>query len=929
MDQSVEPRFLASRDRLSVMIRDFDWSTTAIGAPSSWPVALGTLVEVMLGSKQPMFVAWGTDGTMLYNESYAEILGRKHPQALGRPFFEVWAEIREELTPIVEQTYAGVPVHMDDIMLVMERHGFREETHFAFSYTPVRDAETGAVAGFFCCCRETTAQVLAERQLRESEAQARGVLENMGEGFLLLDRMFRIQRINTAGLRLDRRRREDIVGRHLLEVWPEAEALPVWPACNRAMQDGIAEQLVYHHLSAAHDYWLEVRIYPSGAGLAVFYRDVTRAKRADEALRASESQFRAFAQAVPNHAWIARPNGDLEWVNNQMYAYSGLDHDSLMGKGWLRIIHPDDLANAAAAWAHSLASGDPYKIEFRIRRADATYRWHLVRAQPIRSDSGEIIQWVGANTDIEDQRVATDALALLNLDLERRVTERTAERDRVWRNSRDLLAVLDRDGIFRAANPAWLAILGYTPDEVAGRGVFDFVWPDDVDRTQAGLDSAAAQQNLTNFENRYRHKDGTPRWISWHTSAEGGLIYAYGRDVTAEKEQAEALRQTEEALRQAQKMEAVGQLTGGLAHDFNNLLTGISGSLELLQMRVAQGRLNELDRHFGAAQGATKRAAALTHRLLAFSRRQTLDPKTTDVNHLVAEMMDLIRRTVGPSVTIEVIDTAELWTTLVDTNQLENALLNLCINARDAMPDGGQLIIQTCNKSLDARTGRDLELPPGQYVSLCVADTGTGMTPDVVRHAFDPFYTTKPIGMGTGLGLSMIYGFVRQSGGQARIKSKPGCGTTVCLYLPRHVGETAEAETPATAFLPQQAQGGGTILVVDDEATVRIVVTEVLNDRGYTPIETEDGPSALRVLDSNRPIDLLITDVGLPGGINGRQLADMARVLRPGLKVMFITGYAEHAAVRNGFLEVGMHVLPKPFTMDDLATRVGDILRMA
>ena len=333
MDQSVAPRFLAASDSLSALIRNFDWSATSIGLPSGWPIALVTLVEVVLGSKQPMFVAWGADGTMLYNESYAEILGRKHPASLGRPFFEVWAEIRDDLTPIVEQTYAGVPVHMDDITLVMERNGYREETHFAFSYTPVRDAETGAVAGFFCCCRETTAQVLAERQLRESEAQARGVLEGMGEGFLLLDRMFRIQRINAEGLRLDRRGREEIVGRHVLDVWPEGENLPIWPAYRRAMRQRAAEQLVYHHVSAAHNYWLEVRIYPSTDGLAVFYRDVTSAKRADEALRASEAQFRAFAQAIPNHAWTAWPDGDLDWVNDQVFAYSGLDHDSAVGQG--------------------------------------------------------------------------------------------------------------------------------------------------------------------------------------------------------------------------------------------------------------------------------------------------------------------------------------------------------------------------------------------------------------------------------------------------------------------------------------------------------------------------------------------------------------------------------------------------------------------
>jgi CheY-like chemotaxis protein len=369
-------------------------------------------------------------------------------------------------------------------------------------------------------------------------------------------------------------------------------------------------------------------------------------------------------------------------------------------------------------------------------------------------------------------------------------------------------------------------------------------------------------------------------------------------------------------------MEAVGQLTGGLAHDFNNLLTGITGSLELLNTRLAQGRLKDLDRYILAAQGAANRAAALTHRLLAFSRRQTLDPKPTNVNRLVTDLEELIRRTIGPSIGLEVVGTVGLWTTLVDPNQLENALLNLCINARDAMPEGGRLTVETGNRWLDARAARDRELPPGQYVSLCVSDTGTGMTPEVIARAFDPFFTTKPIGMGTGLGLSMIYGFAKQSGGQVRIYSEPGQGTMVCIYLPRHHGpEESEEAVPELAGAPR-AEQNETVLVVDDEPTVRMLVTEVLEELGYRAIEAADGAAGLKVLQSDMRIDLLVTDVGLPGGMNGRQVADAGRALRPGLRVLFITGYAENAAVGNGHLDPGMQVLTKPFSMDTLASRV-------
>ncbi|HEX2801465.1 MAG TPA: ATP-binding protein, partial [Phenylobacterium sp.] len=382
----------------------------------------------------------------------------------------------------------------------------------------------------------------------------------------------------------------------------------------------------------------------------------------------------------------------------------------------------------------------------------------------------------------------------------------------------------------------------------------------------------------------------------------------------------------EEALRQAQKMEAVGQLTGGIAHDFNNLLAGISGSLELLEKRLTEGRLGGVERYITAAQSGARRAAALTQRLLAFSRRQTLAPKPVDLNRLIGGMEDLIRRTVGPTVEVEVRGAEGLWTTRADPSQLENALLNLCLNGRDAMaPDGGRLTIETANRWLDDQTAQACELAPGPYVALCVSDTGSGMSPEVMARAFDPFYTTKPLGEGTGLGLSMIYGFVRQSGGQVRIDSEVGRGTTMRLLLPQHAEtaeEQAESETPA---VPDPGDGE-TVLIIDDEPTVRMVIVEVLEELGYAAIEAADGPSGLRILQSDTRIDLLVTDVGLPGGLNGRQVADAARQTRPELKVLFITGYAENAVVGDGRLKPGMEVITKPFVMATLAAKIRDLI---
>jgi PAS domain S-box-containing protein len=669
------------------------------------------------------------------------------------------------------------------------------------------------------------------------------------------------------------------------------------------------------------DYVLQPIKTGDGAVVGIFVQgaDVTETKLAEDALRASEAQFRIFAQTVPNQLWTARPEGALDWFNERVYEYSGASHADLVGQGWTRLVHPTDLAGAAQRWAASLASAQIYETEFRIRRQDGAYRWHLVRALPICDAQGRVNRWIGSNTDIEDQKLAAETLADLNETLERRVEARTRERDGVWRTSQDLFVICGFDGVIRSVNPAWTESLGYVPSELIGVRFDSLVHPDELQASRQQQERLINGDVLRDIDRHVRAKDGSYRLFSWHCIAERDEYYASGRDMTERKH-------LEEQLRQSQKMEAVGQLTGGLAHDFNNLLTGIAGSLELLQARLLQGKLNDLDRYISAAQGASKRAASLTHRLLAFSRRQTLDPRAIDVNRLVAGMEELIARTVGPAIAVEVAGTSNVWATLVDPHQLESALLNLCINARDAMPEGGRLTIETSNKWLDARAAREQELPAGQYVSLCVSDTGAGMTAEVIARAFDPFFTTKPIGMGTGLGLSMIYGFARQSGGHVRIYSQLGEGTTVCIYLPRHFGAVQAPDMHDAPIEGLRAGNGETVLIVDDEPTVRMLITEVLGELGYMAIEAADGAAGLKVLQSDKRIDLMVTDVGLPGGLNGRQMADAARLLRPTLKVLFITGYAENAVFRNGYLDPGMHLLTKPFSIEMLATRIREIM---
>ena len=471
------------------------------------------------------------------------------------------------------------------------------------------------------------------------------------------------------------------------------------------------------------------------------------------------------------------------------------------------------------------------------------------------------------------------------------------------------------------------------------------IYPEDQPRVQSALQHSLDSGDDFIIEYRNRWPDGSLNWVDVRARAirakNGRVSSLVGvtSDIT-ERKQAEVqlrrlnetleqqveertsqLRHNEEVLRQSQKMEAVGQLTGGIAHDFNNMLTGIIGSLELLRRRLARGKTDDLDSLIDLGVTSANRAAALTHRLLAFSRRQSLDSKPVDMNQLINSMGELLHRSINESIRLELHLQEALWTAEADPNQLESALLNLVLNARDAMPDGGLLVVESFNRSLDKSfTNAHENLLPGDYVVLSVSDTGYGMPENVISRAFDPFFTTKPIGQGTGLGLSMIYGFSKQSRGHVSITSEVGSGTTVELYLPRFKGIPVQDEQ-IFAVSETLANEGETVLIVEDDPAVRALVCQVLGELGYTYLQAGEAASAVPILESTQRIDLLVSDVGLPG-MNGRQLAEIARQLRPGLKVLFITGYAEHAAVRAGFLEDGMEMITKPFAFDHLTTKV-------
>jgi PAS domain S-box-containing protein len=658
--------------------------------------------------------------------------------------------------------------------------------------------------------------------------------------------------------------------------------------------------------------------------------DIDERREAEDALRHASTLLAAVMEAVPGVVYAKDQDGRMIAANRGTVELVGKPLTEIIGytdKDFL-----DDPAQGEEVMindARIMAENRTEVLEEVVSLPDGRAATWLSTKAPFRDASGTIIGLVGSSVDITDRKRAEERLRRseaqlleLNETLERRVEAAMADRDRTWNNARDLLLVVGVDGIYRAVNPAWTKILGWWPEELVGRSYLDFIHPDDRLSAADALETVSAPE-MPVHENRYRHKDGSFRWISWVAAPEADLIYASGRDVTADKERQIQLEQAQEQLRQAQKMEAVGQLTGGIAHDFNNLLTGVIGSLDMMQRQFAKGDMSKMERYTNTALTSANRAAALTHRLLAFSRRQPLDPKPVNANRLATGMEELLRGTIGEAVRLELVLAGGLWQTLCDPHQLESAILNLAINARDAMPEGGTLTIETCNAHLDeAYAARQREVKQGQYVCICVSDNGVGMTADTIGKAFEPFFTTKPIGQGTGLGLSMIYGFARQSEGYAKIYSEPGEGTTFKLYLPRHYSEgEEELDQRVVRSDEHRTERGEVVLVVEDESAVRALVVDVLEELGYRALEAADGPSGLKLLQSQLRIDLLVTDIGLPG-LNGRQLADAARERRPGLKVLFMTGYAENATIANGFLDPGMAMITKPFPIDALAARI-------
>ena len=1036
--------FLAGGGEAGALMRKLDWAATALGEPDGWPQPLKTLVGILTAAQQPMCIIWGLEQTFIYNDAYAPILGHRHPAAMGQLYLEIWPEVREDLTPLLNRVFAGEAIQMDDIALTLERGDQPEEAHFSFSFTPVRD-EMGAVAGLFCPCTETTANVMLNRQLARERLRQQRLLQQMPGFVCVLSGPTHIyEYINDAYVEISGSR--DFLGRTVRDVFPELEGQDRVELLDQVYATSVpflARDLPIR--LAGDDRFIDMLIEPilddagGVTGLFVGGYDVTERNRVEQALRESDSRFQAITDSINQMIWSTLPDGYHDFYNQRWYDFTGVPKGSTDGEAWNGMFHPDDRDRAWSRWRNSLETGDLYEIEYRLLHRSGDYRWVLGRAVALRSEGGKIIRWFGTCTDIQDIVEAREVLKQSAERLKREVVEGTAERKlladivegtdalvmvlnleygilalnkananefeliygvrpKVGDNVLDLLA--DQPDHQAAMRSGWAPALAgkeFTFTEAFGDpkrarphyevkfnalrdengeqiGAYQFTY-DVTDRLRAQAKMEANQARLsTIFATSYQYQallaaDGTvlevnstalegiksriedivnkPFWATpWFTETPGmpeavraGVAYvAAGNDfrqevmvnlpigqrtfdfsmrpvrdqngmvvaIVPEAVDITARRQAEDALRQSQKLEAMGQLTGGVAHDFNNLLTPIIGGLDMLQRRGLGGEREQ--RLIEGALQSADRAKTLVQRLLSFARRQPLQSVSVDVTSLVTGMADLIASTTGPQIEV-VVDVAEdLPAAKADLNQLEMAILNLSVNARDAMTSGGTLRISAVAETIKQRHRTALE--PGPYIRLSFTDTGIGMDEATLAKAIEPFFSTKGIGKGTGLGLSMVHGLASQLGGALRISSKLGLGTDVEVWLPVNAGPPPLSEDILPTVGPKLV---GTALLVDDEALVRMSTADMLTDLGFAVVEATSAEEALVAMAKGVHFDLLVTDHLMPG-MTGVDLAGLVQKQRPGVPVLLVSGFAESQGVNST-----MPRLIKPFRQVELA----------
>ncbi|OLP52479.1 hypothetical protein BJF92_02565 [Rhizobium rhizosphaerae] len=935
---SSDPGFLSGCGRLGALIAQFDWSKTSLGPIGTWPQAVTSTLSLILHSPVAIVTLWNEDGVMIYNDAYSEFAGARHPALLGSKVREGWPEVADFNDRVMREGLAGNTLSFKDQALTLYRAGRPGQAWMDLDYSPILSQE-GTPIGVMAIVIETTAKVMAERRLAESAHHAKQILDGaIDYAIIALDRDGRITRWNEGARRILGWSEEEARGADAGLFFTPEDRKAGWPAQEmaEALEQGVANNERWFVRQSGDRFWASGEMSPirNEAGVAVGFvkvlRDRTEEYLTEARLNEAERRLRRAQEVGGVGLFILDAQEDRMQVTGPFCRIFGFaEAETLSVHAVEACVVPEDRTVASTPESRKDGSA-PMDVEYRIRRADTGEERIISRRGEFERDAnGRILRLVGAVQDVTERRRAQRELReseaklrALTETLEQRVNERTADRDRIWRLSTDVMLVADFASRIVAINPAWTRLLGWQESELVGRSFLDFIHPDDLAATMAETERLSEGATVFTFLNRYRAADGSYRRFSWTAVPDENYIHAVGRDVTAEVEAAENLRRTEAALQRAQKMEAIGNLTGGVAHDFNNLLQVISGNLQLLSKDMAGNERAE--RRIGNALAGVNRGSKLAAQLLAFGRRQPLDPRVVNIGRLLQGLDEMIRRSIGEGIAVETVLSGGLWNTLVDPTQLENALLNLAINARDAMENYGRLTIEVMNTVLNGNhvaQGEDVEA--GDYVAITVSDTGTGIAPEIIDRVFDPFFSTKVEGKGTGLGLSMVYGFVKQSGGHIRIYSEPGSGTQVRMFLPR-----ALAEEDATDATEQAGVTGGseTILIAEDDEGVRTTVVEMLQDLGYRVLKSSDAASALSVVESGLPIDLLFTDVVMPGPLKSTEMVEQARRLIPGLAVLFTSGYTENSIVHGGRLDAGVQLLSKPYTRQQLARKVRAVL---
>jgi PAS domain S-box-containing protein len=748
----------------------------------------------------------------------------------------------------------------------------------------------------------------AEEALRRSEERLRGAFAIKTVGALFWGQDFRLTQVNDAFLGMTGFSREEALGKTWQELTPEEFHPASWRAVEEVTTLGEATPYEKQYFRKDGSRWWGLfapRKVDDGA--VEFVLEVTDRKEAEERLRESEAKFQAIANSIDQMIWSTRPDGYHDFFNQRWYDYTGVPEGSTDGAGWADIFHPDDQERTWATWRHCLATGEPYRIEYRLRHRSGQYRWVLGRAQPVRDEQGRITRWFGTCTDIQEIVEAREVLARSREELEREITERTVERDRIWQNSNELMGVFGFDGTRRAINPAWSRVLGYDEATLLNTPVIELTHPEDRQKLAQAIQRLANGEQIVDFEDRLRHADGSYRTISWTGVPAEEVFYGIGRDVTE-------YRRAEEALRQAQKMEAIGQLTGGVAHDFNNLLTIIRSSIDFLRRPnlPEERRLRYID----AISDTVDRASKLTGQLLAFARRQALKPEVFDVPERIRAITDMLRTIVGARIQIVTDIACERCFVEADVTQFETALVNMAVNARDAMNGEGTLRVHVGALSrmppIRGHAGG-----PGRFVAVSISDTGSGIPANRLNQIFEPFFTTKEVGKGTGLGLSQVYGFAKQSGGDVGVKSKVGQGTTFTLYLPRSDRGIASDDRDHARGTGLDDEGRGCrVLMVEDNLEVGRFSTQLLQDLGYETTWAANASEALKLLEEDASrFDIVFSDVVMPG-MSGVELGREIRRRYPYLPVVLTSGYS-HVLAEEG--RHGFELLHKPYAVEDVS----------